>query len=119
MSRRNICQGHPGILHTAGNRQTDATGASAKIQDSGGLLQKQRLLDRQSGHSTGIITGDQHILCHMQPHAVEIPFFQDVGQRFSRKKSADSGIYSLADILRNIVFPVRQNRFRRFSSVVA
>ena len=110
-----VCQGHLGILHPAGNGQTNTATAAAQIQYPGVLIQEQALADGQLGHSHGIIPGDQHIRRDHQVQAVEFPFSQDIGKRLSIQQPVQPLLYFPEDFCRGIQIPVQQQGGNVFS----
>ena len=111
----NVAQRHARVLHTPRDRQTDAAGAGAQIQDPRVLLQIHRLLDGQRRHHNGVVARDEHVRRHRQRHTVEVPLTQNIGHWLPAQPPLDEGFRELTDLLGGIDLPVRDDLLRRFA----
>ena len=82
-----VRQGHSGILHPAGDCQTDAAAAAAQIQNPGILVKEQALPDGKLCQGAGIVSGNQHLGRDQHGKAVEFPLTQHIGNGLVRQKT--------------------------------
>ena len=83
-------QHHPGILHLAGDGQTQAPGSGAQIQHPGAVLLRQPV-NGGLGQGLGVGPGDQYAFGDVQGQAVELPLADKVCHRLPGQTAAGQG----------------------------